>query len=139
MPHQRPKFLAKGDAGHLECLAFITFVAGFNFDLVHQRWPKIVRAFNRFSVEKVARYGERDVKRLMADQFVIHNERKIRAVIENAREVQRFRKLHGTFKAYIKYAKPLGYEKNRKNFKKRFAFLGETSSHWFMWYCGFKE
>jgi DNA-3-methyladenine glycosylase I len=42
-------------------------------------------AFDQFSPEKIADYGEADVKRLLQDRAIIRSELKIRATIGNAR------------------------------------------------------
>ncbi|MGZ8815190.1 MAG: DNA-3-methyladenine glycosylase I, partial [Mycobacterium sp.] len=45
------------------------------------------RAFHQFDVERVARYGERDITRLMGDAGIVRNRAKIEATIANARAV----------------------------------------------------
>jgi DNA-3-methyladenine glycosylase I len=49
------------------------------------------RAFDGFDVDRVAGYGARDLKRLLADAGIVRNRRKIEATITNARAV---RELH---------------------------------------------
>jgi len=43
------------------------------------------RAFADFDIETVARYGDADVARLMADEGIVRNRAKIEATIANAR------------------------------------------------------
>ncbi len=71
-------------------------------------WETILRkrdayraAFADFEVERVARFGERDVRRLMADAGIVRNQLKIRAAISNARAVLDIRKAFGSLDAYL--------------------------------------
>src|SRR3977135_257161 len=43
------------------------------------------KAFDGFRPEKIARYGARDVKRLLADAGIVRNRLKIAATIQNAK------------------------------------------------------
>ena len=45
------------------------------------------RAFAGFDAERVARFGEPDVERLLTDASIVRNQAKIRAAIGNARQV----------------------------------------------------
>ncbi|HZW36645.1 MAG TPA: DNA-3-methyladenine glycosylase I, partial [Candidatus Deferrimicrobiaceae bacterium] len=58
-------------------------------------------AFHGFRPERIARYGDRDIARLLADPGIVRNGLKIHAAIENARRFLEVRKEHGTFDAYI--------------------------------------
>jgi DNA-3-methyladenine glycosylase I len=59
------------------------------------------KAFNGFRPEKIARYGARDVKRLLGDAGIVRNRLKIVAAIENAKTFLAVRKEFGTFDAYL--------------------------------------
>ena len=59
------------------------------------------KAFNRFRPEKIARYGKRDVQRLLRDDGIVRNRLKIAATIENAKMFLAVRKEFGTFDAYL--------------------------------------
>jgi DNA-3-methyladenine glycosylase I len=54
-----------------------------------------------FRAEKVARYGARDVQRLLGDAGIVRNRLKIAATIENAKMFLAVRKEFGTFDAYL--------------------------------------
>src|ERR1700745_171708 len=56
------------------------------------RWTTILRkrqtyrkALDAFQAEKIARYGPRDVKRLLSDAGIVRNRLKIEATIQNAK------------------------------------------------------
>src|SRR5439155_5468261 len=54
-----------------------------------------------FRPEKIARYGKRDVRRLLRDEGIVRNRLKIAATIENAKMFLAVRKEFGTFYAYL--------------------------------------
>ncbi len=58
-------------------------------------------AFDAFDVEKVARYGKRDVARLLADPGIVRNRLKIEAAIRNARAIAGIREDFGTLAAFL--------------------------------------
>jgi len=57
------------------------------------------RAFARFDPAKVARFGARDVRRLMADAGIVRNRLKIESAIGNARAFLEVRREFGSFDA----------------------------------------
>jgi len=61
------------------------FVVGLSWLTVLRRRDAMREAFAGFEVDVVAAFDEADVSRLMADDRMIRNERKIRGVIANAR------------------------------------------------------
>ena len=54
------------------------------------------RAFDGFDVQKIARYGEQDVARLLADAGIVRNRLKIAASITNAQAVLKLYEQGGT-------------------------------------------
>ena len=79
-PRQKPDT----DSGYFAVLAQATFQAGFSWEVVRNKWPSFVKAFDGFDIDKVARYGPDDIDRLLADKGIVRNGRKIEAVIHNA-------------------------------------------------------
>jgi DNA-3-methyladenine glycosylase I len=59
------------------------------------------RAFSRFDARKIAQFGAKDVKRLLADAGIIRNRLKIAAAILNAQKYLEVQSEFGTFDAYI--------------------------------------
>jgi DNA-3-methyladenine glycosylase I len=57
--------------------------------------------FDGFDPEKVASYGAKKVKQLLADPGIIRNRLKIAATISNAREFLKIQQEFGSFDAYI--------------------------------------
>jgi DNA-3-methyladenine glycosylase I len=63
----------------LECLQ-----SGLSWALILRKRDGIQEAFAGFDPDAVARFGARDVKRLLGDARVIRNRQKIEAIIRNA-------------------------------------------------------
>lgn len=68
-----------------EHLCLEVFQAGLSWLTVLRRREAFRQAFAGFDPERVARFGERDIARLLADGAIIRNRTKIEAVIGNAR------------------------------------------------------
>jgi len=61
--------------------------AGLSWLTILRKRAGYRRAFARFVPRRVAAFGERDVRRLLADAGIVRHEGKIRAAIQNARAV----------------------------------------------------
>ena len=79
----------RGDAALYERLSLEAFQSGLSWITVLRRREALRAAFDGFDPGRVARYGEDDVRRLLADPGVIRNRRKVEAVVGNARAALR--------------------------------------------------
>jgi DNA-3-methyladenine glycosylase I len=61
------------------------FQAGLSWLTILRKREAFRRAFHEFDAERIARYGDKDVARLMADTGIVRNRLKIEATIDNAR------------------------------------------------------
>jgi DNA-3-methyladenine glycosylase I len=75
--------------------------AGLSWTTILNKRENYRRAFDRFRPEKIARYGARDVKRLLADPGIVRNRLKIAATINNAKMFLIVRKEFGSFEACL--------------------------------------
>jgi len=75
--------------------------AGLSWSTILAKRENYRRAFSRFDPKKVARFGARDVKRLMRDAGIVRNRLKIESTISNARVFLEVRREFGTFGAYL--------------------------------------
>lgn len=85
------------------------------------------KAYHNFDIKKVAKYNEKDFKRLMTDASIIRNRLKINAAIHNAQEILKIQKEYGSFKMWLDaQVKELKQDKNAwvRLFKKQFKFTG---------------
>ena len=75
--------------------------AGLSWSTILRKRGNYRRAFHNFDAEGIARYGERDVARLMADVGIVRNRLKIAATIQNAKSFLTVRDEFGSFDRYI--------------------------------------
>jgi len=75
--------------------------AGLSWSTILHKRENFRKAFHGFDPQKVARYTQRDVKRLLADAGIIRNRLKIAASINNAQRFLEVQKEFGSFDRYI--------------------------------------
>jgi DNA-3-methyladenine glycosylase I len=75
--------------------------AGLSWRLILNKRENFRRAFHGFDPRRVARYGERDLKRLLADSGIIRNRLKLRCAVNNAQRFLEIQKEFGSFDRYI--------------------------------------
>ncbi|BBX01147.1 3-methyladenine DNA glycosylase [Mycolicibacterium moriokaense] len=70
-----------------ERITLEAFQSGLSWLIILRKRENFRRAFHGFDIDRVARYRERDITRLMADPGIVRNRAKIEATIANARAV----------------------------------------------------
>lgn len=75
--------------------------AGLSWETILRKRGGYRRAFAGFDPAKVARFGARDVRRLLADPGIVRNRLKIESAILNARAVLAVREEHGSFADWL--------------------------------------
>src|SRR5689334_24785193 len=75
--------------------------AGLSWNTILKKRENYRKAFDGFRPEKVARYGKRDVQRLLGNDGIIRNQLKIAAAIEHAKRFLQVREEFGSFDAYL--------------------------------------
>jgi DNA-3-methyladenine glycosylase I len=98
--------------------------AGLSWTTILNKKDNFFRAFDGFNIDKVARYGEKQRERLLADAGIIRNRLKVDATIENAKTIKVIQKEHGSFKNWLDKHHPMTKEEWVKLFKKTFRFTG---------------
>lgn len=117
-------FPQRDDAVLFERLILEINQAGLSWGLMLKKRPGFVKAYRGFDIDKVARFGARDVARLLNDEGIIRNKLKVAAAIENARRVRVLRESHGSFAAWLDEQHPLSKPEWMKLFKRTFVFTG---------------
>ncbi|MGD0451560.1 MAG: DNA-3-methyladenine glycosylase I [Candidatus Bathyarchaeia archaeon] len=84
-----------------EFLVLDCFQAGLSWLIILKKRDAFRKAFDNFDPEKVAKYTEKDVERLLEDSKIVRNRNKILATINNARCFLEVQKEFGCFDAYI--------------------------------------
>lgn len=92
----------RGDERRLfEFLTLEGMQAGLSWITILRKRENFRKAFSNFDPEKVARYGEKEIERLLADAGIIRNRAKINAAIGNARAFLKTQEEFGTFEQYM--------------------------------------
>lgn len=89
------------DRKHFEFMVLDGFQAGLSWQTILNRREGFRKAFAGFDPEKVARFNEKDVERLMQDEGIIRNRLKIAGTIKNARAFLTIQKEYGSFDTFI--------------------------------------
>jgi DNA-3-methyladenine glycosylase I len=76
-----------GQVPLFERMTLEAFQSGLSWLIILRKRENFRKAFDGFDIEKVARYTDTDVDRLMADEGIVRNRAKIEATIANARAV----------------------------------------------------
>ena len=108
--------------------------AGLSWHTILVKEKNFRKAYNNFDIKKVAKYGEKDLARLMNDAGIIRNRLKINAAIYNAQKLLAIQKEFGSFRTWLDMEdRTLKVESGKnsgvkaqwlKIFKKNFKFVG---------------
>ena len=75
--------------------------AGLSWDTILRKREAYRRAFKEFEPARVAKFGARDVARLLADEGIVRNRLKIDSTISNAKQFLAIQKEFGSFDEYV--------------------------------------
>ena len=125
----------KNDDEYFERMTRSLFTAGLNWKVIENKWPNFQKAFAAFSISKVSRFSDKDVKKLMTDTGIVRNEKKIQATVHNAGE---FLKLEKDFGSFQKYLNTFGNDEERmlEAVQERFQHVGPSTARTFLWASG---
>lgn len=103
------------DVRLFEKLALEGFQAGLSWLTILRKREHFRSAFAGFDPERVARFGARDVTRLLADAGIVRHRGKIEATISNARAYLELREAEGSLASFVwRYAPPTSVRVRRK-------------------------
>ena len=90
------------DDRHLfEMLVLEGAQAGLSWITILRKRENYRRAFDDFDAERVARYGDADLARLLADAGIVRNRLKIESAVNNARATLAARERYGSLDALL--------------------------------------
>ncbi len=75
--------------------------AGLSWLTILRKRDNYRKAFDNFDIDRVARYGEPEIKRLLLDSGIVRNRLKIEAAIKNAKGILAIQKEYGSFDAFL--------------------------------------
>jgi DNA-3-methyladenine glycosylase I len=77
------------------------FQAGLTWNIILQKRENFRKAFANFDVKKVAKFGDIEVQKLLANEGIVRNRLKVAATITNAQNFIIVQKEFGSFSKYI--------------------------------------
>lgn len=113
--------------------------AGLSWTTILRKADNFKKAFDDYSVKKIAQYGDADKQRLLQNAGIIRNRRKIDAVIYNANVLLNLQRNFGSFKNWIDMHHPLNKKEWTMLFRKTFKFTGEKIVEEFLMSTGYLE
>jgi len=117
-------FPSRDDKVLFERLVLEINQAGLSWLTVLKKRPAFAAAYAGYDLERVARFGEKDIARLLADAGIIRNRLKIEACIDNARRILALNEEAGSFAAWLDAHHPLSKDEWVKLFRQTFRFTG---------------
>lgn len=89
------------DKTHFEFLILEGAQAGLSWSTILKKRKGYRQAFENFEVERVARFDEQKIKKLLQNPEIVRNNLKIRSAVTNARAFIRVQEEFGSFSSYI--------------------------------------
>src|ERR1700755_3550344 len=78
-----------------EFIVLDTFQAGLSWSTILNKRENFRKAFDNFQPEKIARYSDRKIEKLLNDEGIIRNKLKIYATVNNAKRFLEVQKENG--------------------------------------------
>ena len=94
-------FPVSDDFRLFEKLSLESFQSGLSWRTILAKRENFRTAFDGFDFNKVARFTERDVTRLLKDEGIVRHRGKIEATINNAKRAQEIVKQEGSLAAFV--------------------------------------
>jgi DNA-3-methyladenine glycosylase I len=111
--------------------------AGLSWTTILNKKENFFAAFDQFDIDKVARYNEKKIERLLQDAGIIRNRLKIESVIDNAKRIKALQKEYGSFKNWLDHHHPKTKDEWVKLFKQTFRFTGGEIVNEFLMSSGY--
>lgn len=138
-------FPVADDRRLFEKLCLEGFQSGLSWRTILAKRENFRAAFHGFDFDRIARFTERDVARLLRDEGIIRHRGKIEAAINNAKRARELVRQEGSLAAYLWRFAPKAHAKPQtastsvesialsKDLKKRgWQFVGPTTVYAFM-------
>ena len=130
-------FPLRSDDALFERLILEINQAGLSWLTILQKRENFSAAYHNFDVERLARYGKRDIARLMNDASIIRNRLKIEAAITNAGIILDLCAEQGSFSAWLDHHHPMKNDAWVTLFKQTFRFTGGEITKEFLMSTGY--
>jgi DNA-3-methyladenine glycosylase I len=113
--------------------------AGLSWTTILKKKENFRKAYDNFSISKIAAYREEDRERLLNDAGIIRNRLKINAAIHNAQVIENLQAEYGSFQAWLDQHHPITKEEWVRLFRKTFKFTGGEITNEFLLSTGYLE
>jgi DNA-3-methyladenine glycosylase I len=114
------------DSRLFEKICLEGFQAGLSWLTILRKRSHFRRAFADFAIDRVARFGAREVRRLLADEGIVRHRGKIESAINNARRAAALREEFDSLAAYFWRWEPDPKARPRRLTRGALAPLGQT-------------
>jgi DNA-3-methyladenine glycosylase I len=94
-------FPVSDDQRLFEKICLEAFQSGLSWRTILAKRENFRAAFHHFDFDKVARFTQRDINRLLKDEGIVRHRGKIEATINNAKRAQELVKQEGSLAAFI--------------------------------------
>ncbi len=84
-----------------EYIVLDTFQAGLSWSTILNKRENFRKAFDNFDYQKIAKYNEKKIQKLLQDEGIIRNKLKVYGTVNNAQRFLEVQKEFGTFDKYI--------------------------------------
>lgn len=111
--------------------------AGLSWETILKKKENFFKAFDGFSIDKIARYSVAKKEKLMQDAGIIRNRLKIEAAVHNAKAIKLIQKEAGSFKNWLDNNHPKTKDEWVKLFKITFRFTGGEIVNEFLMSTGY--
>lgn len=108
------------------------FQAGFNWQLIEDKWPRFEEVFEGFDIGRWALMSDIDIDRLLKMEGIVANAAKIASVGDNAAYFLDLARAHGSVGAYFAGWRIADYCTNLRALRRDGARLGGTSGQIFL-------
>ncbi len=140
-------FPVKDDHRLFEKICLEGFQSGLSWRTILVKRENFRAAFHNFNFDKIARFSQRDVTRLLKNEGIVRHRGKIEAVINNAKRAQELVKMETSLAAFFWRYEPKGKQQTKpqtvstseesiilsKDLKKLgWKFVGPTTAYAFM-------
>ena len=130
-PGKRPK----SDQKYFEILCLCLLQAGLNWGSIRKHWKKYKEGFYGFDIHRLSKAQTKD---LLKDSRVIKNNKKVEAIIYNARMFIKIKGDHDSFSNFLKSLRYLKNEELLKRLSKQFKHIGTYTAEYFLHSVGYQ-
>lgn len=98
--------------------------AGLSWTTILKRRDGYRKAFSNFDAQKVSKYTQKHIEKLLQDESIIRNKLKVNSAINNAKQFLKIQKEFGTFDEYL--WEFVNYKPIKNKFKNRSELPAST-------------